>query len=193
MKTRCMVECNKKDFCDAWCIVDSECILTNNMISPRDELENPDDRIPCYTNRRLGNHVLKSTITSSGTFGEKEGVLKAGIMNFNQKLTIATLKFAENPYFLFEFESEILIKTIRLMNGMKTDDNRATDATKFYIGSTMSVPPDFSQLELVGSWGFLQPFQWKVLTLDPPKIGKFFVIHESDGTRLQVPFIEIFS
>ena len=83
--------------------------------------------------------------------------MKAGIMNFNFQQTIPILQAGLDPYILFQFKSEISIKTVHLMTPPHTDDQKPTVATKLYIGSIMSDKEDYSQLELVGSWGSNQP------------------------------------
>ena len=189
----CSLECNKRDFCSAWCIVESECRLTNFIISPQDGPEDS-DHVTCYSNRRPGNHIVKATTTSSNTDNFRNpSVLTRGIYNFDRTTTTASLNPDPNPYMLFEFPSEVSIKTLSFLNGI----NAATvpsDQTEIRLGSSMpGGPTDFSKLELLRTFDQnLQPNEWVTYTVDPPKKAKFLALLETDGTRLALKFIEVF-
>ena len=64
----CSMECNRKDFCEAYCIVDYECRLTNFVISPQSG-PNDLDHVTCYSKRRSGNHILRAKAATSNPVG----------------------------------------------------------------------------------------------------------------------------
>ena len=194
MEFVCAMQCNRQDFCDAWCIVESECYMTNFYISPQD---GPDDssHIQCYTNRRTGNHILKATATGSKTRNNRfPSLLTKGIQNYNFKTTTSHIDKGLNPFMLFEFPSEILVRTINIL----IEDGKAgasSDKTEVRLGSTMPGPTDFSQLDSVGT--LPDPptkfYEMRTITVDPPKTARFLAILETDGSRLTICFLEVFS
>ena len=141
----CSTECNRRDFCSAWCIVDSECRLTNFIISPQDGPEDS-DHVTCYSNRRPGNYILRATVTHSKV-DRPFSVITKGIYTHYWQTTTPALKSGPNPYVLFEFFSEVNVKTLNFLIG---NNHFPSDQTEIRIGSSMpGGPTDFSQLELI--------------------------------------------
>ena len=187
----CSMECSKKDFCGAWCNVNSECMLTNFLISPQD---GPDTgTIDCYSNRRPGNLILKATATERKALqGRGAAHLTRGIYNFDWRTTASIVDSDPFAYMFFELDEETLVRTIQLHLG----DNPIyfpSDQTEIRIGTTMPGPTDFSQLELVGTFDNPQAFEMRVFEVNPPKKVKFLAILEKDQTYLGLTFVEMFS
>ena len=194
MKLVCSVECSKRDFCSAWCIAGSECRLTNFAISPQDRPKDSDHLI-CYSQRRHGNHIVKAIATSSNTDPNYRhpSVLTRGIYNFAWRITTALLESGSNPYMLFEFPSEVSIKTVTFHLGGNTK-NHPSAQTEIRIGSSMPGGlTDFSQLELFETIDNPVEYEWRTYTADPPKKAKFLAFLETDGTNLEIAFLEVFS
>ena len=189
----CSIECNEKDFCDAWCIVESECMLTNFVISPQDGPDT-EDTITCYTNRRPGNLMLRATASNSATSeGRNAVVLTRGIHNFHWAKSTAFVLADSLPYMLFEWNDQVLIKTIRIKL-TQSSESMPSDQAEIRLGSSMpGGPTDFSQLELIGTFDNPQPSEWRTFTVDPTKKVKFLAILETDGTSLEIQFLEVFS
>ena len=191
MSFLCSMECNKKDSCSAWCIVDSECRLTNFYISPQDGPEDS-DHVTCYSRKRFGNHIVQATASSSD-YSKSPSALTKGIFNFNWGNTVSQLRSGENSYMKFEFRSEIWVKTIRIAIS-SGEENMPNDQTEIRLGSSMpGGPTDFSQLELIGTFDDPQSQEWRTFTVDPRKKAKFFVILQKDETNLEIKFLEVFS
>ena len=186
MKFFCSMECNKENFCRAFCILESECRLTNFDISPQDGPEDS-DHVTCYSKRRPGNHIIGATTTSSA-YSLSPSVLTKGIYNHFGPTTIAKLESGPNPYMLFEFPSEVWVKTILIRIGSNAFPSAQTEIR---LGSSMpGGPTDFSQLELIGTFDNPQRVEHRTFTVDPPKKAKFLAILETDGTSLLLHFLE---
>ena len=190
MNFLCSMECNKKDFCSSWCIVGSECRLTNFLISPQDGPQDSDHLI-CYSNRRPGNHILKATVSSSDSL-RPPSLLTKGIFNLYWQTTSSLLSEGLNPYVLFEFPSEIWVKTVHFLIGIDSNGHPSAQ-TELRLGSSMPGPIDFSQLELIGTFDNPQRGEHRTFTVDPPKRAKFLAILETDGTMLEIRFLEVLS
>ena len=192
MEFFCAMQCNRNKKCIAWCIVDSECWTTKFWISPQD---GPDDsnHIKCFTKRRSGNHILKATATGSQFDPNRSPLLfTKGIHNFDWSTTLPLIKSGPNPFMLFEFPSEVSIKTIIIFIGFY-EPTFPSDQTEIRLGSTMNGPTDFSQLELVGTLADPKVYETRTFTFDSPKTSKFLAILETDGTKLDLCFLEVFS
>ena len=190
LKFLCSMECNKRDFCEAWCLQDLECFVTNFLISPQDGPQD-DDHMTCYTNRQGNNHILKATATSS--VGSKPAsFLTNGILNYDFRTTMPKIHGGTNPYILFEFDKEVLVKIIRIKNPLSTNA-LPSDQTEIRIGTSMpGGPTDFSQLDLIGNMNNFEPLEWNIFTIDPARKIKFLAILEKDKSSLALTFMEVF-
>ena len=194
IKFWCSMECNGIDYCSAWCLVEDEsiCLVTNFVISPQ---EGPESDQICYTNRKAGNHILKATATQSRThYDRPASVLTKGIFNYDFWTTITVLDLDPNPFMLFEFQSEVLVRVIQIrLTG--NPGEHPSDQTEIRLGSSMPAgPTDFSQLELIGmTFDNPRNYEFRTFHVDPPVKAKFLGILETDGTRLGFTFIEVFS
>ena len=129
------MECSKRDSCDAWCIVESKCMVTNFIISPQD---GPDtDTITCYTNRRPGNLILKATASNSATVMDRNAeIFTRGIYNHDWRKTTSYINGGSMPFMLFEWNEEISISTIRIqLAGYEPDF--PSEETEIRLGSTV--------------------------------------------------------
>ena len=189
----CSMECNKRDFCSTWWIVDSECVLSNFVVSPQDGAEDT-DTITCYSNRRSGNEILKATASNSPVLDSRSAsLLTKGIYNYNFGTSSSAVVPDVNPFMLFEFESPIRVKIIRLRTS-SSEGGLPSPQTEIRLGSSMlGGPSDFSQLKLIGTWDNPKVDEWKFFLLDSPVEAKFMAILEADGTKLALTFIEVFS
>ena len=105
--------------------------------------------------------------------------------------TMTTLVAGSNPYMLFEFDAEVLVRIVKLKL-LFYDDEYPSAETEIRLGSSMSGPTDFSQLELIGTFDNPQPYEMRMFTVEPPRMAKFLAILEKDGTDLSFTFIEVF-
>lgn len=190
----CTKECEKKNYCSAWCVVESECIMTSFLMSPQDR---PDtDTIDCYTNRQAGNHMVTAIGTGSPSDGNRPAsILTKGIYNYHYGNTVAAFVENANGHMLFEFPSEVLVSIIR-SKLMDYEPQFPSAATEIRLGSSYPGPSgltDFSQLDLIGTLPNPQASEWRTLNVNPPKTAKFLAILETDRTQLAFSFIEVFS
>ena len=174
------MECNKRGKqCRAWCIVNSECRITKFLISPLDGPQDS-DHVTCYTNQRLGNQILKATATSSAYDTSPPSILTKGIFNADYATTAFNLRSGANPYILFEFPSEILVRAVIISIAGDVTIHPSSQ-TEIRIGSSMpGGPTDFSQLELVGTFDDPRKWEWRVFNPKPPKKIKYLAILETD-------------
>ena len=190
LKFLCSMECNKRDFCEAWCLQDLECFVTNFLISPQDGPQD-DDHMTCFTNRQGNNLILKATATSSAA-AKPASLLTKGIYNYDYRTTLMKLSSGFNPYMVFEFDQEVLVKTIRIKNPIATNTVPSTQ-TEIRIGTSMpGGPTDFSQLDLIGNMNNFEPLEWNIFTIDPARKIKFLAIFEKDKSHLALTFMEVF-
>ena len=157
----CSMECNRRDFCGAWCLVNFECMLTNFLISPQD---GPDtDKVECYSHRRPGNLILKAMFH-----------MEEWLPISHEESTILIGKRHRLACFRIPCHTCCLswVRTIQLHLGDQLRD-LPSGQTEIRLGTTMpGGPTDFSQLDLIG-------------TIDnPPKKAKFMAILERDQTNL---------
>ena len=194
MKHRCALECDiRRDTCYAWCLLESSCLLNNFLISPQDAPDHT-DFITCYTKRKRGNHLLKATATSSPANNQRiASILTKGIYNYNFCKTSAAIRKDSNPAFmLFEFPTEVLIKTI-LVRPSSNPNESPSSQTEIRIGCSMSSPTDFSQLDLIGTFDNPKIKEKRIFLVTPPKMAKYLTILETDQTALTLTFMEVFS
>ena len=192
MKILCSMECNKIDYCSAFCIVESKCRITNFWISPQDGPQDS-DHVTCYSQRRPGNLILGATATSSNANGYKHpSLLTKGIFNYLWSTTVARIAGGSNFYMLFEFPSEVRVKTVSIRTG-GNPDYLPSAQTEIRLGSSMpGGPTDFSQLKLIGTFDNPSKLELRTFTVNPVKKVKFLAVLEKDGSPFDILFLEVF-
>ena len=181
-------------YCSAWCLVDdSKCLITNFIISPQEGLGLDSDQI-CYSNRKAGNHILTATATGSlEDYGRVPSIMTNGICNYDHWKTVTVIKGGPNPYMLFEFQSEVEVRIIRFAVA-NYSPQYPSDKTEIRLGSSMPGLTDFSQLDLIGTFGYPKSnYEMKTFNVEPPIKAKFLAILETDETFLSFCFIEVLS
>ena len=188
----CISECNRKEFCSSWCIVDYECLITNILISPQN---GPEKSQICYTNRERGNQILNSVATDSAShLGTRNAVaLTKGIYNGNYMETSAGVEDGTKPFMLFEFNSEILVRLIRFKVMSSSYFFLANEQTEVRLGKIMTGPNNFSQLTLIGTFQNVQKAEWKTFLVQPPINAKFLGIVDRNSKKFSFSYIEVFS
>ena len=187
MNFRCSMECQRRDSCISYCIIESECRLTNFFISPQDG-PNDSDHVTCFTSRATINHIVGAATTHSSA-RRSPSIHTQGIYNYDWPKTSSLLEIDVKPYMLFEFPTEVMVKTISILTAV-TD--LPTDETEIRIGSSMfGGSTNFSQLEFFGTFdNNVQRKAWNTLTVDRPKKGKFLAIVQTSGGGLRINFLE---
>ena len=92
---------------------------------------------------------------------------------------------------LFEFPSEVLVKKVKVNLGGYAPSLPSAQ-TEIRLGSSMpNGPTDFSQLELIGTYNNASKNGHRTYSVSPANKAKFLAILETDGTDLEIIFIEV--
>ena len=103
-------------------------------------------------------------------------------------MSISSFMLQKDPskvtFVKFELQPHVLVSTISLLFGNKPPSNE----TEIIIVNTSGTT------ELVGKFdNNVQPLDWKIFHVDPPKKVKKLTVQQKDGKDLRILFIEIFS